>query len=117
MRRRYPAEKRAQLVALVTIEGAPILEAAHQLGVRPSTAYYWIRQAAKASSRPATKRARGAEPKSPAIAQPAFLQLVRASEPAAWFDVRVGPASISVKPGFDPELLRALVTALSGASS
>ena len=49
MRRRYSAEKRSQLVALVTTEGAPILEAAHQPGVRPSTAYYWIRQAAKAS--------------------------------------------------------------------
>ena len=117
MRKRYLAEKRNQLVALVTTEGAPILEAAHQLGVRPSTAYYWIRQAAKASAKPATKRARGAHQKAPAIAKPAFLQLVRASEPAAWFDVRVGPASISVKPGFDPGLLRALVAVLSGASS
>lgn len=107
MRRQYPAEKRNRLLAL-TSGGVQICDAAQQLGVRPATAYYWVRQAAKETTAPvATKTL---EP-----ARPTFVQLIRATAPASCVEVRIGPATIAVKPGFDAELLRAIVAALSGA--
>lgn len=107
MRRQYSAEKKKRLLALVTSGGVSICHAAHQLGVRPSTAYYWVRQAAKAVADPVATQA--LEP-----AGPTFVQLIRATAPSSCVEVSIGTATIAVKPGFDAELLRAVVAALSG---
>lgn len=106
MRRQYPAEKRKRLLALVTSGGVSVGDAAHRLGVRPATAYYWVREAAKAA--PASL---ATQPVGPAAA---FVQLIGATAPTSSVEVRIGAATISVKPGFDAELLRAVVAALSG---
>jgi transposase-like protein len=108
MRRQYPAEKKKRLVDLVTSEEVPICEAARQLGVRPATAYYWVRQAAKAPTAPIATKALEA------TARPTFVQLIRATAAASSVEVRVGTAAIAVKPGFDAELLRAVVAFLEG---
>lgn len=105
MRRQYPAEKRKRLLALVTSGGVSIGDAAHRLGVRPATAYSWVREAKAA---PASLAAQTVEPAA------AFVQLIRAPAPTSAVEVRIGAATISVKPGFDAELLRAVVAALSG---
>ena len=107
MRKQYPAEKRKRLLALVTSGGVSVGDAAQRLDVRPATAYYWVRQAAP----PAPVATQTAEPAA------SFVQLVRATAPMSCIEVSVGAATISVKPGFDAELLRAVVAALSGAAS
>jgi transposase-like protein len=106
MRRHYTAEQRGQLLELVA-SGRSVRETAARLGIVTSTASYWVRQAtAKARQvRPRAAR-RGGEP-------PAFARLVREHE-AASIEVRVGGATIQVAPGFDAELLRAVVVALRG---
>lgn len=109
MRRQYPAEKRKRLLALVTSGGVSVGDAARRLGVRPATAYYWVREAAKASS--AALATQTAEPAA------SFVQLVRATTPPSCIEVSIGAATISVKPGFDAELLQAVVAALNGAAS
>jgi len=114
MRRHYTAEKRAQLVELVTSTGATIAAAAAELGVQKSTASYWVRKA----TRP-TRRARGSRSgvrvtaSTASAAEPRFARLVRGSETAASIEVWTGKVAIRVTPGFDAELLRAVVAALS----
>ena len=106
MRRQYPAEKRKRLLALVTSGGVSIGDAAHRLGVRPATAYYWVRQAAKVAPDPVATQ----------TLEPAatFVQLFRATAPTSCVEVSIGSATIAVRPGFDAALLRAVVAALSG---
>src|SRR5262249_42026033 len=108
MRRHYTAEQRGQLLDLVA-SGRSAREAAARLGIAPSTASYWVRRAAEKAKqqRPGEAR-RGGEP-------PAFVRLVREHEVAS-IDVRVGGATIQLGPGFDAELLRAVVAALRGES-
>ena len=112
MRRHYPAEKRAQLVELVTSTGTSIAAAAAELGVQKSTASYWVRKARRPTRR--AGRSRSAATASTAIAaEPAFARVVAASEIGASIEVWVGKVAIRVTPGFDAELLRAVVAALS----
>ncbi len=68
--------------------------AAARLGVQVSTAYRWLR----------------ALPASPPA--PAFALVVAAPAAGARVRVRVGAAAIEVEPGFDADLLRAVVAAL-----
>lgn len=109
MRKQYPAEKRKRLLALVTSGGVSVGDAAQRLGVRPATAYYWVRQAAPVAPAPVATR--------PAEPATSFVQLVRATTPPSCIEVSIGAATISVKPGFDAELLQAVVAALNGAAS
>lgn len=111
MRRHYTAEKRAQLVELVTSTGATIAAAAAELGVQKSTASYWVRKATKPTRR--ARRPRSAAPATASTAEPTFARLVRASETASSIEVWTGKVAIRVRPGFDAELLRAVVAALS----
>jgi transposase-like protein len=112
MRRHYTAEKRAQLVELVTSSGITIAAAAAQLDVHSSTASYWVRQATKV-----TRRARRAiKPAKASAAAPAFARLVRASETSA-IEVWTGGVEIRVTAGFNATLLRAVVEALSGGAA
>jgi len=106
MRRHYTAEQRGQLLDLVT-SGRSVREAAARLDIAPSTASYWARRATERARQLRQREARrGGEP-------PAFARLVREHEVAS-IKVRVGGATIQVAPGFDAELLRAVVAALRG---
>ena len=106
MRRHYTVEQRGQLLDLVA-SGRSVREAAARLGIGTSTASYWVRRAAEKARQVRQREAgRGGEP-------PAFARLVREHEVAS-IEVRVGGATIQVGPGFDAELLRAVVAALRG---
>jgi len=114
MRRQYTAEKRAELVELVTSTGATIAAAAAELDVQKSTASYWVRKARKPTRR--ARRSRSATPttaSTASAAEPTFARLVRGSETASSIEVWAGKIAIRVRPGFDAELLRAVVAALS----
>jgi len=108
MRKHYTDKQRSDLVALATSGRTTILEAAAQLGVRPSTAYYWMRGAP--STTPSRIRPAGPE----RVATPTFVRVVPSGAPESALAVRVGGAEIRVRRGFDPELLRNVVEALRG---
>jgi len=100
----------------VTSTGTTIAAAAAELGVQTSTASYWVRKARKA--RKPTRRARRSRSPGSATAiaaEPRFVRVVRASETASSIEVWTGKVTIRVRPGFDAELLRAVVAALSEA--
>jgi transposase-like protein len=102
MRKQYTRKQRSDLVDLVTA-GAGVSEAAARLGVTPSTAYSWVRGAT------ATDRDR------PRLAgAPRFVRVVPRREAGVAITVRVRAAEIEVWPGFDADLLRAVVEALAG---
>jgi hypothetical protein len=96
MGKRYKAREREQLVAAVRTSGDPVKVVAKRLGVRESTAYYWM------------KRARRAEP-------PKFARVIPIGQvPAASLSIDVGGVVIRVDAGFDGALLRDVVAALKG---
>jgi transposase-like protein len=110
MRKQYSGEQRRKLIELVTA-GAAVPVAARQLGVKPTTAYYWVRAAGARSGGAGSRR----RPR-PA-ATPTFVELVRAGETAATVLLRVGGAEVEVRAGFDGALLRAVVAALQGVAA
>ena len=90
------------------------MEAAGQLGVTASTAYYWMKQAGAGATRQ-TRAARRASSRGNRQLVPAtFVQVVRARDLAARITMQVGRAEVQVQRGFDAELLRAVVDALAG---
>ena len=94
MRRRYTTQQREHLIETVLTLGEPVKAVAERMGVSVSAAYLWMKAART------TKR-------------PQFARLV--PEPRAMVAsliLRVGGAAIRVDPGFDAELLRAVVSAL-----
>jgi transposase-like protein len=112
MRRQYTAEQRRELIDLVTAGRATIPEAAARLGVPVSTASYWVRRAA-AQPPPPRKATRSlVAAKSPAVSPPRFVQLIRDHNTAAVVEVRIGRTAIRIRPGFDVELLRAVIELL-----
>lgn len=99
MRRRYTGQQREHLIETVRTSGEPVKVVAERMGVSVSAAYLWMKTAR------ATKR-------------PQFARLV--PEPrtlGASLVLRVGGAAIRVDPGFDAELLRAVVSALSARAT
>ena len=95
MRRRYTARQREQLIEAVRTSGEPVAAAAERLGVTASTAYFWMK-AARATS------------------QPQFVRLIPESRSgSASLVLRVRGVAIRVEAGFDADLLRAVVSALS----
>ena len=96
MRRRYTAQQREQLIEAVRTSGESARAVAERMGVSASAAYLWMKAART------TKK-------------PQFARLVREPRTAAVppLVLRVGGASIRVAAGFDAELLRAVVSALS----
>jgi transposase-like protein len=112
MRRQYTAEQRREFIDLVTTGRATILEAAARLGMPPATAYYWARKAAAQppKSRKTTRALVSAKP--PSASPPTFVQLIRAEDTASVIEVRIGRTSIQLRPGFDAELLRAVIELL-----
>ena len=95
MRKRYPAELRQRLISEVRSTGEGVAAVAKRLGVTPSSAYLWIKGAATASA-------------------PVFARVVpSASADGHSLTVEVGAAKVRVGSGFDAELLRRVVAALS----
>ena len=97
MRRRYTVEEKEQFWEQVRA-GVSVREAARQLGMNPSIGYHWVQQASKAST-------------------PKFARLVAASRPQASMAIQVGAVTVRVEAGFDAELLRAVVLALSAVDA
>ena len=112
VRRRYTAKQRRELIDLVTTGRLSISEAAAQLGVPLSTASYWARKAAKEPQKPpkATRARKPAKP--PSADPPTFVQLIRAKDTGSVIEVRLGRTRIQVRPGFDAQLLRAVIEVL-----
>ena len=110
MRKQHTKAQREQLVRLVVVEGRTVREAAQQMKVRPSTAYYWVRRAA------ATGEDVVANASAP---EPVFARLVRAEDAASprILELSIGGSTVLVRPDFDAALLRAVVAALREASS
>lgn len=99
MRKQYTAEQRERLVAEVRRTGESVRVVAERLGVTASSAYLWMKGAGAASS------------------PPVFARVVRATLPAGRSLVlEVGRARVRVDAGFDADLLREVVSALSDAS-
>lgn len=106
MRRQYTAKQRGQILDLVA-SGRSVREAAARLGIATSTASYWVRRAAEKARQVRQRDARrGGE-------TPGFARLVREHEVAP-IEIRVGGATIQVAPGFDAELLHAVIAVLRG---
>ena len=100
------------MIDLVTTGRRSISEAAAQLGIPPSTASYWARKAAKESQKP-PKAAQARKPAKPPSADPSpFVQLIRAKDTGSVIEVRLGHTRIQVRPGFDAQLLRAVIELL-----
>jgi hypothetical protein len=94
MGKRYKARERERLLEAVRVSGEPVKVVAKRLGVKESTAYYWM------------KRSRRAE-------RPTFARLIpmRPTSPAS-LSIDVGGLVIRVDAGFDAGLLREVVAAL-----
>jgi hypothetical protein len=98
MRRRFTAEERQRFVHEVRTTGASVKEVAARLGLDTSIGYRWMQAARLAGA-------------------PKFARLVVAgAQPTGVIAIEVGSALIRVETGFDPELLRAVVSSLSTAS-
>lgn len=96
MSKRYKARERDLLVKAVRTSGEPVKVVAKRLGVRESTAYYWMKQA------------RRAEP-------PKFARVVPTAQTSeASLSIGVGGVVIRLNAGFDAALLREVVVALKG---
>ena len=96
MGKRYKARERERLVEMVRASGESVKVVAKRLGVRESTAYYWM------------KRARRAEP-------PKFARLVpMGREPRTSLSIDVGGVTIRLDAGFDAAMLLDVVAALKG---
>jgi len=100
MRKRYTVEERQRLLSEVQSTGEGVAAVAKRLGVTPSAAYLWIKEAASKASAPVFARV----VQSPAITTRASIV------------VEIGAATIRVESGFDAELLRSVVAALGGAT-
>ena len=98
MRRRYTAEERQRFVDEVRTTGASVKEVAARLGLDTSIGYRWMQAARQGSA-------------------PKFARLVIAGpRPPAAIAIEMGGAVVRVEAGFDSELLREVVAALSAAS-
>jgi transposase-like protein len=110
MRNDYTDKQRSELVRLAASGRVTVSQAAAQLGIKPSTAYYWVRRAA-----PARIGRRGAE--TGLTEAPTFVRVVPSGDVEAGIAVRVGGAELQVRRGFDEDLLRAVVDALRGGAA
>ena len=96
MSKRYRTKEREQLIETVRTSGEPVKAIAERMGVKKSTAYFWM------------KRARAARP-------PEFARVIPTAERAkASMSIEVGAVVIRLDSGFDAALLREVVSALGG---
>lgn len=102
MSRPSRTEAKAEFFKLVA-DGQSVAAAARQVGVHHSVGYYWAKKRRSAEA-PAAVRFAELKP-SRAVSQKPVRQSV---------EVVVGEAAIRVEAGFDAQLLRQVVSALSG---
>lgn len=95
-------EAKAEFFKLLA-EGQSVAAAARQVGVHNTVGYYWVKK--RGPSKPPA-RVRFAELKP--------ISTVRHSPASPSVQVVVGNAAIRVQAGFDAQLLRQVVSALSG---
>jgi transposase-like protein len=95
LRKQYTAEQREKLIAEVRA-GETVRVVAKRMGVTLSSAYLWMKAATPASS------------------TPVFARVVPARSSS--LRLQMGSAAVVVEAGFDAELLRQVVAALSGAT-
>ena len=101
MRKRYTAADRERLITEVRSTGESVRVVAERLGVCASSAYLWTKKAPRVTSTSA----------------PAFARLVQAQmTKQSTLVVEVGQAKIRIEVGFDAELLRGVVAALSDSA-
>ena len=94
MSKRYKTKEREQLIETVRTSGEPVKVVAQRMGVKESTAYFWM------------KRARAARP-------PEFARVIPTAERSkASITIEVGGVAIRLDSGFDAALLREVVLAL-----
>ncbi len=118
MRKHYTEEQRTALVEMVTTGQAPPRAAAAQLGVTESTAYYWLKRARKRPALALVRQvARAGTATRSRPAAPTFARLVHATEAPGAITLRVAGAEIEVRSGFDPALLRDVISALVEGTS
>jgi transposase-like protein len=98
MRKRHTAEERERLIAEVRATGEVARVVAERMGICASSAYRWMKEASPAGA-----------PGAPVFAR--VLPAREALRPA--LVVQLGRATIRVESGFDAELLRGVVAALS----
>jgi len=99
MGRRYKVKERERLVEAVRASGEPIKVVAKRLGVKESTAYYWMKRARKTKT-------------------PKFARVIPAALASKGsVSIGVGGVTIHLEEGFDAALLREVVAALQGAGS
>lgn len=95
MRKQYTAEQREKLITGVRA-GETVRAVATRMGVTPSSAYLWMKAAGVASTAPTFARV-----------VPARVSSLR---------LEVGGGAVVVEAGFDAELLKQVVAALSGTT-
>ena len=118
MRKHYTEGQRTALVEMVTTGQATPRAAAAQLGVTESTAYYWLKCARKRSALALVRQvARAGAATRSSSAAPTFARLVRATGAPSVLTLRVAGTEIEVRSGFDPALLRDVISALIGGAS
>ena len=93
MRNQYTSEQREKLIGEVRATGERVSVVAKRLGVSSSAAYLWIKAATPTPTAPAFARVMPLRPRS--------------------LRIEVGGAAVVVESGFDAELLRQVVAALS----
>ncbi|MGC4093062.1 MAG: transposase [Polyangiaceae bacterium] len=98
-RNRYTHEERQRLLAEVQSSGDGVAKVAKRLGVTPSSAYLWLKEAS------AAPRA------------PEFARVVKSTSTTGMRSVaiEVSGVVVRVESGFDVELLRSIVAALGDA--
>ena len=110
MRRRHTVEERERLIAEVRSSGETARVVAERMGVCASSAYRWMKEVASVATTAAPRVA------SSARSAPVFARVVPGRVvKRAGLTVEVGRAMIRVEAGFDAELLRGVVAALSDA--
>ena len=97
---------------MVTTRRATIAKAAGRLGIPLSTAYNWARKAAKQPQKPPKATQARKPAKLPSADPSTFVQLIRAKDTGSVIEVRLGHTRIQVRPGFDAQLLRAVIELL-----
>ena len=99
MGKRYKSRERERLIEAARASGEPVKVIAKRLGVKESTAYYWMRRARSAES---TMFAR-------------VVPTPRTSTPSV--SIEVEGVVVRLDAGFDAALLREVVAALKGGLS
>ena len=94
-RRRYTVEEQQQFLEQIR-SGASVRDAAARLGLNTSIGYRWAQKAGRSAA-------------------PKFARLVPASKAPTALTIQVGAATLRVEAGFDAELLRSVISALSVA--